>query len=244
MHEYYQLANTLMTWVGNTFQLFDTQPTNDEYFEIFKLQEKISQPFTWETNEAELRKLHRLFNIGIFERIGIGWCSVGFQQEDPISDIRGGGCLAITNMIYFISEYPHIALPMNTRRSAERSNGKNYPWAAVSISVTRMLAGIFHVIDIVVGRPIKREAIPAGSCYHLLIEADAFNRLYVLAFILLDYQFSLLHATYMEFPIVLQKTKEIFQQICINAVNIDSIEQSVSATTGCELKTAIQYCNQ
>lgn len=41
---------------------------------------------------------------------------MGFQSKDPSTDFRGGGELALRNLVWFVETQPSIALPMMRRR--------------------------------------------------------------------------------------------------------------------------------
>ena len=48
----------------------------------------------------------------VFQRVGDGWKDAGFQQRDPVSDLRACGRLALTQLCYFLHHYPDVAIPM------------------------------------------------------------------------------------------------------------------------------------
>lgn len=210
--------------------VYTSRPVTNEEFEIISsLQKQISTSVAWESNEQELRTLHSLFKVGDFERTGPSWHSVGFQQNDPISDIRGGGCLAVRNLTFFLQKLPDVALPMCRLRSEDRSSGRNYPWAAASISITRMLCAEFNIINEVTGRIITHDHIEWGTHYHLLKEDQAFQKLFVIAFMLLDHEFECRRATYMDFPAVLAATRAQLSSMlrCDAAISLSSLAETV-----------------
>jgi len=76
--------------------------------------------------------------IGItYETISETWTLFGFQQKDPVSDIRGGGVLCVQLLIYFLREHKTEAGRMLRKqqtgsRESIALNGvsKSYPFAA------------------------------------------------------------------------------------------------------------------
>ena len=45
-------------------------------------------------------------NAGPFAMPSPYWECIGFQQADPRTDIRGGGCLALEQLIFFAERFP------------------------------------------------------------------------------------------------------------------------------------------
>jgi ELMO domain-containing protein len=41
--------------------------------------------------------------------IGSHWVDVGFQGNDPSTDVRGAGMLGVLHLLYFVTEYPKTA---------------------------------------------------------------------------------------------------------------------------------------
>jgi len=65
------------------------------------------------------------------------WKEMGFQSEDPRTDFRGGGLLALQNLCYLAEAYPEDTGWM--LKEAIRSGRAEYLFAAASISITAML---------------------------------------------------------------------------------------------------------
>lgn len=61
------------------------------------------------------------------------WGHIGFQQSDPKSDFRGGGILALDQLLYIASTRASVAKRMISEPEAEVSR---YPWACVGINLT------------------------------------------------------------------------------------------------------------
>ena len=194
----------MLTSVYNWYY-YDRVPNVEEVAEISRLHNELAAV----PDERIMIKLHNLCHIGEYQKCGYSWKSIGFQKDDPLSDVRGGGMLCIVNLIYFLEEFSLDALSM-CRTRANRDDGANYPWAAASISVTRMVASAFQLVDDKSGKPCNVSLMPMLSYYHLLLEDNGFNKLYVIAFVLLDHQFTATNGSYMTFPTVLSQTKSIF----------------------------------
>jgi hypothetical protein len=112
---------------------------------------------------------------------------------------------------------------MEKRRG--RDVGQNYPWAAAGINVTRMLAVIFEVIETNGSTP---EYHSTRTYWNHLSENDAFNRLFVCGFVLLDMIYEERRATYLSFPEVLAVTKARLQTYLEISSSIADIEAKLN----------------
>merc|ERR1712100_119004 len=63
-----------------------------------------------------------------FKRVSDKWKHIGFQQCDPVSDLRGSGVLGLTHLSKFIENY-----------QGSQSLSYDFPLAIASINVTAML---------------------------------------------------------------------------------------------------------
>ena len=224
------MFTTVYNWI-----YFDRQPSQEEIGIISKLHIDLDTP----PELSLMETLHSLLLIGKYERTGYSWKTVGFQKDDPLSDVRGGGSLCISNLIYFLKEFSLDALTM-CRSRANRENGSNYPWAAASISVTRLVASIFHIIDEKSGKRCPVNEMPVLPYYHLLLECNGFNKLYVMVFILLDHQFTVTNGSYMTFPNVLIQTKCIFTNILLSSRCISDCANEVKAIVDKKYHTVLE----
>jgi hypothetical protein len=146
-----------------------------------------------------------------FQREGVFWKDIGFQQADPATDIRGGGLLALRSLVFFVENFPSIALAMiASRKNRVVGEGatavySSYPWAAAGINLTRMLCQIFDVITPAGGRGNFKMA--RKSFWSCIAGSERFSRLFCFAFQMLDRKWDFLGATYMQFNSVLESTK-------------------------------------
>ena len=130
-----------------------------------------------------------------FERFDWKWTSFGFQREDPISDLRGGGVLALRNLVYFLETQPSFAAAILVSRRAKDVHVPGfYPFAAAGINVTRLVADFLN------------------EYWPLLLGDDSFHKAYAVAFRLVDRIFDKRNATYMQFNGVLKEAKDILRK--------------------------------
>ncbi|KAJ1435599.1 ELMO/CED-12 family-domain-containing protein [Ochromonadaceae sp. CCMP2298] len=188
------------------------------------LRRKLNTSYSDESHELLLREVYQAGNLGErsgseFERVSTAYKHLGFQREDPISDLRGGGILSLENIHYILKQQNGLAMDVIARRS-NREAGSNYPWAAGGVNVTRMVAALFEVIS-ASGAPMGAHS---KKKYWHLLEEGAFERLYVCAFVLLDKTFEQEQADYMRFPAVLALTKERFEQMLGSAQTVADVE--------------------
>ncbi|KAH8070846.1 ELMO domain-containing protein [Aureococcus anophagefferens] len=141
-----------------------------------------------------------------FERTGEAWTQFGFQQEDPISDLRGGGVLGLANLVAFLERSPFFARPiMASRRPAAAAFDPEqpgfYPFACAGINVTLALCE-FAGLRGPGGAP-KPAARPELSFWPLLAgDGAAWDAAYAVGFRLLDRSFDSKRASYMDFNAV------------------------------------------
>ncbi|XP_052834088.1 ELMO domain-containing protein 2, partial [Octopus bimaculoides] len=64
------------------------------------------------------------------------WVDIGFQGNQPYTDLRGMGMLGLTQLWYFVVNYPNEARQVY---SHSLHPGCGYPFAIVGISLTSML---------------------------------------------------------------------------------------------------------
>lgn len=198
--------------------------TSSQLSHLQTLRSDMRTTFSYATHEWLLRAVYRtaqMENCTEYVRAGECWRRMGFQQEDPVTDLRGCGVLALKNLLYLLQAHPHYAIAVMATRSTGRHVGRNYPWAAATVNVTKMLAVIFE-IEGVYGQAVTTHShLPYWG---LLDESNAFSRLFVCACVLLDTVFDDLGADYMSFPIVLETTKQRFLSILMSAKGVCDVE--------------------
>ena len=133
-----------------------------------------------------------------FERTSLDWLKIGFQNADPASDVRGGGVLAVENMLAFIRAAPDTAIAMaesGEHDEADIMTATYMPWATAGVNITRLLLQLFGAVG-PAGNELDASKVKKRY-WPLVFEFDA---LYVLSFELLDATFDEEHGTYMSFP--------------------------------------------
>jgi hypothetical protein len=143
-----------------------------------------------------------------YAETSVMWKGCGFQREDPVSDVRGGGELALRNFLYLLQNHGELCNRMSQRQRNKRHETnmeKGYPFAAASINITRMCAQILHIIK--TSGASGDFSISEQSFWSIINEPEAFNKLFVIAFVLLDSEFVHVDASYMEFNNVLESCK-------------------------------------
>jgi hypothetical protein len=196
-------------------------PTEDEVACIQSLGLTMTKTFNDREDEHLLQSLYTLTtrqsktSIVPYSRIGEWWkYGLGFQHIDPVSDIRGCGILSLQNLIYFLRVHPKKAglmLKARAQQPLTENAYHSFPWACAGINLTRMLALEFEVI------------LPSGfsnigvdvnyskkTCWRYLNVEDGFNRMFVCLFLLLDFFWDEMRATYMEFNKVLKAVSDEF----------------------------------
>jgi len=164
---------------------------------------------------------------------GLAWQQVGFQSPNPASDFRGGGVLSLENLVFFVTRMPVAALSMMHRRkdrtigsSIDGVDSANYPWAAVGINITRMIAELTGACSAQGTAPKQQQSRKNWS---FLIQPDAFQRLYCNAFLIFDNEWDRLKAGYLQTPVVLASTRERMLQLWETCATLEELESRVTA---------------
>jgi ELMO domain-containing protein len=220
------LKDTLLSVTQFYFGRF---PSRRESLEMNKLGNRLCEPYS-DLHEHLLQDIHRLSGVQVpYQRIGKFWKYLGYQNENPASDIRGGGLLSLDNLIYLLSTHPKMAQRMLHRQSRDNLSSENqmesYPWAAVGINVTRYIATEFELIE-PSGR-LKTSNFSPKTTWAYLSQSEGFNRLYCLAFFLLNSLWHEMKATYMQFPQVLSAMKTEFSSFLMSSSSLSELEIAI-----------------
>ena len=182
-------------------------PTLDEVAALDALVARSQTPFEPDGDAAHLALLQELWSTfhdnvrGVkrpFERASQDWLKIGFQNADPVSDVRGGGVLAVENMLAFVKSAPDTAIAM--AESGEHDDEDimtacYMPWATAGVNITRLLLEVFGAVG-----SAGQRLDPSRSKKRFWPLVFDFDALYVLSFELLDATFDEEHGTYMAFP--------------------------------------------
>ncbi|XP_047065906.1 ELMO domain-containing protein A-like [Lolium rigidum] len=129
------------------------------------------------------------------------WKEMGWQGTDPSTDFRGGGYISLENLIFFARNYPGSFQMLLNKVQGQRSDWE-YPFAVAGINISFML---IQMLDLQSTVPSSKP----GIRFVALLEQDenAFDHLYCVAFRMLDAQWLVKRASYMEFNEVMKSTK-------------------------------------
>lgn len=128
-------------------------------------------------------------------------------------------------MIYFFENKKDIAFTMIENRS-NRDNGENYPWAASSVNITRLVAIIFEIVHSK-GLPFDRIVHTEKSYWNFIVQKNGFNRLYCCCFVILDEIFTEQKGKYLDFPRILSLTEVYFIKLLESSETLEELETKV-----------------
>jgi len=123
------------------------------------------------------------------------WKEMGWQGTDPSTDFRGGGLISLENLIFFAKNYPKSFQMLLNKVQGQRSDWE-YPFAVAGINISFML---IQMLDLQSSVPSSKSGIRFLEL--LGRDENAFDHLYCVAFRLLDAQWLVKRASYMEFNV-------------------------------------------
>jgi len=129
------------------------------------------------------------------------WKEMGWQGTDPSTDFRGGGLVSLENLIFFAKNYPKSFQMLLNKVQGQRSDWE-YPFAVAGINISFML---IQMLDLQSSVPSSKSGIRFLEL--LGRDENAFDHLYCVAFRLLDAQWLVKRASYMEFNEVMKSTR-------------------------------------
>ena len=154
------------------------------------------------------------------------WKEMGWQGTHPSTDLRGCGVFALENLVYFAQTRKDSFKVLVEKKNGTRSDWE-YPFAAAGVNVTHELTKLLDVDGIIrngtVGETLRVDkcvvgffelirrhsgSIASGSRFdeNGVGIVSVFHELYCDAFEILDQEWLLAKATYMEFAKVLERT--------------------------------------
>ena len=78
--------------------------------DIFFALAKVKLTIQIAEHEIIIKSIYRrLTNADTCRSIGSHWVQVGFQGNDPSTDVRGTGMLGVLNLLYFVTHYTQTA---------------------------------------------------------------------------------------------------------------------------------------
>lgn len=222
---------------------FGRLPTQDERAIIDALGIRATEQYG-EAREGLLRELHAHSGIkDEYKPKGDMWTYLGFQRTDPAFDIRGGGVHAIEALIYFLKTHSTAAQSMLQARSGSEITADfkmdSFPWAAAGMSLARMISLLFEIVDI--RGQANADNFSLKTYWHLIMPENAFNKLFVLSFMLLDCIWDEIGATYMDFPVVMLAVQDELTDMMIIASSLPELISWVYARTNYSPADELDY---
>jgi len=107
------------------------------------------------------------------------WTMLGFETEDPGSELGKTGILGLQNLVYFSERYNSLA-KLGGRTSP-------YPWALAGISITALLTSLLHLHG---DKGFFTDLAPNGlfkTFIQLMDHPKAFEELYCVCFMIYDH---------------------------------------------------------
>ncbi|XP_068342373.1 uncharacterized protein [Pyrus communis] len=128
------------------------------------------------------------------------WKQMGWQGSDPSTDFRGGGFISLENLIFFARQYPESFQRLLHKQDGTRAEWE-YPFAVAGINISFVLA---QMLDLQSAKPTTL----AGIRFLELLKEDemAFDNLYCVAFQMMDAQWLVKRASFMDFNDVMKST--------------------------------------
>jgi hypothetical protein len=135
------------------------------------LQQKLAVQFDLD-NEEHQRGLKDLWKHGfpglLFEGFKCErWKEMGWQNQDPTTDIRGAGYFGVQNLLYMAAMHYRLFDKLMHKREGVRSEWE-YPFAAAGLNITVQLAQLLELT--------KPGALPKsapGRAFLVLLEVSA-----------------------------------------------------------------------
>eukprot|EP00803_Ostreobium_quekettii_P004452 evm.model.scf_599.3 EVM.evm.TU.scf_599.3 scf_599:15611-20872(+) len=153
------------------------------------------------------------------------WKEMGWQGEDPGTDFRGGGYLALQNLLYLAEDNRDTFQQLMTKTVGQRSDWE-YPFAVAGVNVTFTLT---ESLD------LRKEPQPpsssSGRGFLKLLDTseNAFEEVYVVTFELLDATWLEMKASYMEFPTVMARVRrQLEEALSKNPADVQELRRLLS----------------
>lgn len=181
----------------------DLTPSQEECLQ--RLQSRIDVAYD-SSNPEHQEALRALWNAAFPEEelrglISEQWKDMGWQGKDPSTDFRGGGFISLENLLYFAKNFPKSFQDLLRKQEGDRALWE-YPFAVAGVNITFMLT---QMLDIEAVKP--RNLVGASFLKFLADNESAFDLLYCIAFKLMDHQWLVMRASYMDFNAVMKATR-------------------------------------
>merc|ERR1712232_450371 len=129
------------------------------------------------------------------------WTVLGFQRNDPSSDLRASGLLGLQNLVYFAETYTGLFLEM-ARSQLLVETDMYYPFATAGINISYLMVTLLNIT--------KDEGwCPQMSTHPMFFyKFRAWEELYTIIFRFFDQKWKQMQVGYMGFQQVIDTTKE------------------------------------
>ncbi|WOL09576.1 ELMO domain-containing protein A isoform X1 [Canna indica] len=134
------------------------------------------------------------------------WKNMGWQGKDPSTDFRGGGFISVENLLFFARNYPKSFQDLLQKQDGDRALWE-YPFAVAGVNITFML---IQMLDLQLAKP--RSYYGAIFLKLLSVNNQAFDILFCITFKLMDRQWLTMHASYMDFNVVMKSTRRLLEK--------------------------------
>mmetsp|Transcript_103467 Transcript_103467/g.297256 ORF Transcript_103467/g.297256 Transcript_103467/m.297256 type:complete len:269 (+) Transcript_103467:103-909(+) len=192
-----KLATDLVYQMGfSVTPLAQRPPSRREAMVLRGLQTSLTTHFDEEVHHGHLERIWELVfrdesgHAPPFQRYSRAWCAIGFQQRDPSADIRGGGELSLDFILYLLEQQRPLVeriLRAHKRRTLQRGQYANYPFACAAIGITRKLAEVFQIVQPHLG-PTDEYEVALKHFYPCVQSKQTFMELACATFSLLDHK--------------------------------------------------------
>jgi len=197
------------------------RPDQEEQLEA--LRQRIATPFDISCKEHQ-DALRHLWKLGYPSEPLSGlkspqWKEMGWQGNDPSTDFRGAGYLALENLINFAETHPAVFKDLMKKVNGQRSEWE-YPFCVAGVNLT------FTLIDILDLHAPGRLPNSAAGKHFLTTFEDydaAFAEIYCVGMEVLDVAWLDMRASYMDFPAVMKSVKEKLSHAITHAQSLPMV---------------------
>eukprot|EP00613_Pedinella_sp_CCMP2098_P003277 CAMPEP_0171625424 /NCGR_PEP_ID=MMETSP0990-20121206/19338_1 /TAXON_ID=483369 /ORGANISM="non described non described, Strain CCMP2098" /LENGTH=384 /DNA_ID=CAMNT_0012192425 /DNA_START=31 /DNA_END=1185 /DNA_ORIENTATION=- len=234
-HPYVTKAGNLLAQFASRMLNPARLPTSHERDVLSRLQKDLKTSFNPVINsgvddKGNLVLLERLWHAWfgpsiLFQRVSSKWKSMGFQNRDPASDIRGGGRLSLECLVYLLERYPSVARRMVLKRKSRvRSRGEfaNFPFACAGITLATRLCEVLLLSQPLTGKLCSDYEHTPATFWHVAGSRVAFLQLFVWAFVSLDSLWDETSASYLDFGRVMglcvQRVTNVLNRLPVGVV--------------------------
>lgn len=148
-----------------------------------------------------------LFPGYLFETDGPRWKTAGFQNMNPVKDLKGSGILSLKAMLYMGSHYPEKTQSMLVKNASNIKT--NYPFAVVGINMTILLCDILGIRE----KRYAHEDEHTLMYYEIFEDRTSFYEIYCFCFFLLDHLWTTRNAIRKDFSSLIGEVKSNVSQI-------------------------------